>query len=118
MIHSFSFNDHLSIFEIYPQSEIPLLTQIAHVLFFSVLEYPAYLLPDILICMSIRGRIAFRVVDHRKNYSTCFSPDLDFDCPFDVFFVLSKMSKLASNNLLGRQSRQRPLLSSSVMKEC
>jgi len=64
----------LSIFEIYPQSEIPLLTQIAH---FSSKKYPVHLLPDTIICRVIRGnRMVFRVVDYRTNYSICFTADV------------------------------------------
>ena len=49
LILSFSIHQ-LYFFEIYPQSKIPLLTQIAHFRRFSCNEAPAHLLPDILIC--------------------------------------------------------------------
>jgi hypothetical protein len=110
--------DKISIFEIYPQSlsETPLLTQIAHLDWSSEDEYPVHLLPDTLI---YREGIVFRVVNYRTNYSTCFSADVNVRVGSDVevFFVLSKTLKLASNYLLGRHSRRRQLLSSSVKKE-
>ena len=120
MISSFS-GDYFSIFEIYPQSEIPQLTQIAHLDWFSEEEVPGHLLPDTLICHVFRkDRIVFRVVDYRTDYSTCFSMDVDvygIGSNYEVFFVLSKTLNLDSNYLLGRRSRRRQLLSSSVMKE-
>ena len=100
LIHSFSFTRHLSIFEIYPQSEKPVLTLIAHLDFFSDLRYSEFLLTDILICIEDEFRFALRVVDYRKNCSKLFSPDFDLDSPFKVFFVLSKMWRLPSNYLL------------------
>ena len=77
LILSFS-SDHLSIFEIYPQSEIPVLTQFAHLDWTSSEESPSHLLPNTLI-RSVRydDRIVFKVVDYRTNYSTCFSADVD-----------------------------------------
>ena len=77
LISSFSDN-YLSIFEIYPQSEIPLLTQIAHLDWIPSEELPAHLLPDILICrVTHDDRIVFKVVDYRTNYSTSFTADVD-----------------------------------------
>ena len=67
-------DDHFSIFEIYPQSEIPLLTQIAYLDWMSSENEPVHLLPDTLICRVFHeDKIVFRVVDYRTNYSTCFS---------------------------------------------
>ena len=96
------YEDTISIFEIYPQSETPLLTQIAHVDWFTE-EDPAHLLPDTLIFRVFHeDRIVFRVVDYRTKYSTRFSVDVSvkmigFKPNVEVFFVLSKMLKLASN---------------------
>jgi len=71
-------NDHLSIFEIFPQSEIPQLTQIAHLDWFPPEEDPVHLLSDTLICrVFYEDRIVFRVVDYRTNFSTTFSVDVD-----------------------------------------
>ena len=86
LIPSFS-SDHLSIFEIYPQSEIPLLTQIAHLDWSSSQEDLAHLLPDTVICRVFHeDRIVFRVVDYRTNYSTCFSADVNESDNVEVFF--------------------------------
>jgi hypothetical protein len=117
-------SDHLSIFEIYPQSEIPLLTQIAH-LDWPDSEEAVHLLPDSVIChVFYENRIVFRVVDFRTNYSTSFSADVDvkmigsnLNYNVEVFFILLMTLKLASNYLLGRQSRRRQLLSSYIKKE-
>ena len=75
VIPSFS-DDYYSIFEIYPQSEMPLLTQIARLNWF--LDEPAHLLPDTLICRTLHHEdmIVFRIVDYRTNHSTCFSVDV------------------------------------------
>ena len=79
LIPSFS-SDYLSIFEIYPQSEIPMLTKIAHLDWFTYMEdlggSHLHLLPDTLIRETHifrKNRTVFRVVDYRTNYSTCFS---------------------------------------------
>ena len=92
LIPSFS-SDHnrdLFIFEIYPQSEIPLLSQIAHLDWFLPTEDPAHLLPDIMIFRVVhRVGIFFRVVDYRTNYSTCFRASVDVDIvtnDVEVFF--------------------------------
>ena len=115
---SFSFGD-FSIFEIYPQDKIPLLTQIARLDRYPS-EYPEHLLPDTLICRVVhQERIVFRVVDYRTNYSTCFSADVDVEeiNYVKVFFVLFKMLKVASNFSLGRHSQRRQLLLSSLKME-
>ena len=96
LIPSFS-NSHLSIYETYPQSERPLLTQIAHLDWFSSeKEDPAHLLPDTLICrIFYEVRIVFRVVDYRTNYSACFSAyvdvkNIDLKPDVEVFFFFPK----------------------------
>ena len=67
-----------SIFEIYPQSEIPLLTEIAHLDLISSEECSGHILPNILITFLVHDdSVDFRVVDYRTNYSTCFSADID-----------------------------------------
>ena len=99
------------------------MTQIAHLDWSPGDEEPAHLLPDILICrVFYEGRIVFRVVDYRTKYTTCFSADVNFPGRafkhvVEVFFVLSKALKLASNYLLGRHSRRRQLSLSYVKKE-
>ena len=96
LIPSYSSDDdrHLSIFEVYPQSEIPLITLIANVQYASDEEYPLHLLSDTLIsCSNVRvlseDRIIFRIWNYRTNYATCFSVSVDLG-PIHVFFVLLK----------------------------
>ena len=85
----------------YPQSEIPLLTQIAHIDWFPSEGEVVHLLPDTLIFHVFHGdKIVFRVVDYRTNYSTCFSADVDvkkIDFVQVFFFFFSKMLKVPSN---------------------
>ena len=123
LIPSFS-SEQLSIFEIYPQSEMPLLTKIAHLDLLSV-RNPVHLLPDTLICRGSRADgIEFRVVNYRTNFSTCFTADVVYtekgigpNYDLQVFFFLSKNLRLASNHLLGRHSRRRQLLPYLLVKE-
>ena len=80
LIPSFS-PDYLYIYEIYPQSEKPLLTEIGQFHWDSY-EDKFYLLPDTLIRRVFnedateRGMV-FSIVNYRTNYSTCFSADID-----------------------------------------
>jgi hypothetical protein len=115
-ILSFS-NRYISIlYEIYPQSESPLLTQIARL---ECIDPPAHLLTDTLVYFH-EDRMVFRVWDYRSNYSTCFSTDIDvtrFKHIIKVFSVLSKMLKLALTDSLGRHSQRRQPLSCSLKKE-
>jgi len=68
---------HITIFEIYPQSETPLLTQIAHFAADSK-ELLGHLLPDTLIFRELyKDGIIFRVLNYRLNHSTRFSADFD-----------------------------------------
>ena len=92
-------SDTLSIFEVYPQSEIPLITQIAHINWHYHRERVAFFLPDILVFrVSIKNRIDFRVVDYRTNCSTSFSAtffssELDGELEsfnFKVFFFFQR----------------------------
>ena len=85
----------------YPQSEIPLITQIARFVTDLGLHL-AYFSPDTLVFRgSIENGIGFRVVDYRTNYSTHFSATLCYDeFKFNlkpdfknVFFVFSKTLK-------------------------
>ena len=106
LISSFSSDDRLAIFEIYPQSEIPLLTEIGHIVLFSeAREKVAHVLPDTVIFRhDVDDRIVFRIVDYRTNYSTSFSTDSEDDInkigSVKVFFVPSKTLNLASNYYL------------------
>ena len=92
-----SFRENCSVYEIYPQSETPHLTQIAHLDFNPDEDPPAYLLPGTVIWhTSYHDRIVSRVWDYRLNHSTCFSVDVDvekFEHDIDVYFILSKALK-------------------------
>ena len=124
LIPSFS-GDLLSIFEIYPQSEMSFLTPIAHLDRFSSELRPTHFLLDTLICRAFyNDRIIFGVVDNRTYYSTCFTADVkvrNFDSDgeghVEVLFILSKTLKLSSNYLLGRHLRRTQVLSSPLKKE-
>ena len=77
IIPSFS-DDYLSIFEIYPQSETPMLVQIADLEWLSSEESPYHFLPDTLIYRTFHeDRIVFRVLNYRTNHSARFSADVD-----------------------------------------
>ena len=95
-----------SVYEIYPQSETPHLTKIAHLDFDPAKDPPAHLLPGIVIWYGFyEDRIVFRVWDYRLNHSISFSVDIDvdkFERNLEVYFILSKALKLASNLLVGR----------------
>ena len=89
-----------SVYEIYPQSETPHLTKIAH-LDFNPSEDPAYLLlPDKVIWyffLDHHGYV-FWIWDYRLNHSISFSVDVDtneFKSSPEVYFILSKVLKLA-----------------------
>jgi hypothetical protein len=110
IFNSFFSSRYLSVFEIYPQSEMPVLTQIAHLHWIPYEGAPDHFLPNTLICsVSYDDRIVFRVLDYRTNHSTCFSADVDMKRNLGfvrVFFVLSKTLKLDPNYLLGRHLRR------------
>ena len=97
-----------TIYEIYPGSETPILTQIAHLdLDPSENRNPQVcLLPGTVICHDLYSdRIVFRVWDYRVNHSISFSVDVDckkFDYDLQVYFILSKALKLASNSFVVR----------------
>ena len=106
MVKPFSRSGYWFVYEIYPQSETPHLTQIAHHDFDPSMDpqLEACLLPDSVIWYEFhidRDWIVFRVWNYRLNHSTCFSVDVDFD-NFEVYFFLSKALKLAFNSLVGR----------------
>ena len=84
-------NRYISIlYEIYPQSETPLLVQIAHL---DCNMISAHLLTDMLIFRDFHeDRVVFRVWDYRANRSTCFAAEIEVErLSLDVFSVLSKM---------------------------
>jgi len=72
-----------SVYEIYPQSETPHLTQIANLDFDPSQRYlAAFLLPGTVIWYTFYGnRIVFRVWDYRLNHSISFSVSVNhFNC--------------------------------------
>ena len=97
-----------SVYEIYPQSETPHITQIAHLDDLDPSVYPPdYLLPDTVIWCGInrdKDQTIFRVWDYRLNHSISFAVDVfrEFDSYLMVCFILSKVLKLASNSFVGR----------------
>jgi hypothetical protein len=100
-----------SIYEIYPLSETPRLSQIAHINFDN--HFTAHLLPDTIIWrFAFRDRIVLRVWDYRLNHSIIFSvADIVDDTP-EVYFILSEGLKLASDSLVGNRdedSCRRPI---------
>ena len=86
-----------SVYEIYPQSETPHLTKIAH-LDFNSSEDPAYLLlPDKVIWYFFYHGYVFWIWDYRLNHSINFSVDIDtikFRSSPKVYFILFKVLKL------------------------
>jgi len=80
--------------EIYPQSETPHLTQIAHLDFDPTKNLGLHLLPGTVIWFGYyEDRIVFWVWDYRLNHSTSFSVDVDvnkFETDFEVYFILLK----------------------------
>ena len=111
-----SSRDTCSVYEIYPQSDTPRLSRIAHLDF----EPPvmAYLLPGTLIWRYfVMDRIVLKVWDYRLNHSISFSVVDNFAYKIEVYFILSKGQRLASNSFVGRQSRRIQLSSSYLKKE-
>ena len=106
MVNSFSRYENCLVYEVYPQNENPHLTQIAHVDFDSSKDPPAHLFPGTVIWYGFyEYRIVIRVWDYRLNHSISFSIDVDVDKyerNLEVYFILSKVLKLASNSLIRR----------------
>jgi hypothetical protein len=101
----FRFNG--TVYEIYPQSETPHLTQIGHlqVDFYSNTDYSPFLLPEKVIWYSVYyDRVVFGVWDYRRNHSISFSAHVDEATQFniEVYFIFSKALKLASNSFVDR----------------
>ena len=81
-----------SVYEIYPQSEMPHLTQIAHLDFDPTKVPSAHLLPDSVIWYDFyERRVVFRVWDYRMNHSMSFSVDVEFDRNPEVHIIHSKV---------------------------
>ena len=110
----FFFRSHCSIYEIYPQSETPRLTQIAHLDLDNCPEVEdPYLLPETVIFWYFSednlNKIVFTVWDYRLNHSTSFSFDgIDADIEYsEVYPILPKALKFASNSFLGVGNRDK-----------
>ena len=98
-------NANFSIYEIYPESETPHLTEIAN--FYTDLNNVpqplTYLLPGTVIWYEFyEDRIVFIVWDYQLNHSTSFSVDIDVDFGLKVYFIFSNVLKLAPNSFVGR----------------
>ena len=94
MVNSFFRLSSSSVYEIYPRSETPRLTQIARVNFD---HPPAHLLSDTVVWHSFSDdTIVFSVWDYRLNHSISFSVYVDveeFEENVKVYFNLSKALK-------------------------
>ena len=100
MVNLFLRYENCSVYEIYPQSETPHLTQIAHLDFVPVKDPLALLSPGTVIwdCF-YEDRIVFIVWDYRLNHSISFSVYVDlekFEFNIEVYLILSKALKSAS----------------------
>jgi hypothetical protein len=115
--NSFCRFEGCSVFDIYPEDETHL-TEIAYLDIDSINDLPGYLLPDKVIWFKcLKDRIVFRVWDYRLDHSLIFSVDVDVEnlgFDLEVYFILSKALKLASNSFVGRWRRRIPLSSSYV----
>ena len=77
---------HWFVYEIYPQSETPQLTQVAHLNGPLPVFIETHLLPNKIVWYKGYGdRLVFMVWDYRLNHSTTFSADINPDdchpCP-------------------------------------
>ena len=109
MTDSFFRYRYCSVYEIYPQSETPHLTEIAHLDSGPDQgeDQRVHLLPGtaILFGYDYDNRIVFTIWDYRLNHSISFSVDVDYDDlrqTINVDFILSKPVKLASDSSVGR----------------
>ena len=101
LIDSF-FRTTCSIYEIYPQSETPRLTQIAYLDNFDP-SMKAYLLPGTVIWLyPVMDRLFFKVWDYQLNHSITFSIVDNFDFQPEVYIYIFKWPRLASNSFVGR----------------
>ena len=97
----FDFRETCSVYEIYPQNETPRLTQIAHLDF--VPHTKTFLLPGTVIWGDCSmERMIFRIWDYRLNHSISFVVEYLEGCVPEVYFILSKVPKIAPNSFVGR----------------
>ena len=113
MVHGkFVFSFNCSVYEIYPKSETPHLTQVAHLDFEPPEDFEppgdfgALLLPGTVIWNGFcDDMMVFKVWDYRLNHSISFYVDVQVDISaldLKVYFILFKALKLASNPFIGR----------------
>ena len=105
IVNSFFFRfKNCIVYEIYPRSETPHLIQTARLDSHLCDNPPTYLLPGIVIWYrSYEDKVVFRVWDYRLNHSISFFVNVDnFEHDVEVYFILSKALKLASNSFVGR----------------
>ena len=103
LVNSF-FRKNCSIYEIYPQSETPHLTQIAHLDFGTPGNLPGFLVAGTVIWYSFSDDLDFMVFivwDYRLIHSIKFYIDCS-GSKNKVYFILSEALKLASNTFVGR----------------
>jgi hypothetical protein len=90
-------DQHVSVYETYPQSETLQLTQVAHLNVGAPVSSVPHLLPNKLVwARTYQDRIVFWVWDYRLNHSTTFSADIN-DYP-KVHFHFS--NTFSSNSLM------------------
>ena len=100
--------EYCYVYEIYPQSETPHLTKIAHLDVGPSRgeDAPVHLLPGTVIWFNFHNdSVVCRVWDYHLNHSINFSVDVDvnkLEFQIEVDFNLSKALKLASNSLVDR----------------
>ena len=102
------FRSSCFVYEIYPESETPHITQIAHLDDLDPSnDPPVYLLPDTVVWCGInrdKDQTVFRVWDYRLNHSISFAFNVfrEFDSDLVVCFIISKALKLSSDTFVGR----------------
>ena len=102
MYDEFVSRETCSIYEIYPQSETPRLTRIAHLVVFEPPIRAYLLLGTVIWRYSVMDKIVLKVWDYQLNHSITFSVVNNFVYTPEVYFILSKGLKLASNSFVGR----------------
>ena len=110
MVNSFFFRyENCSVYEIYPESETPHLTKIAHLDFEHTKYSPAHLLPEMVIWYgSYEDKVVFRIWDYRLNHSITFSVADFFSFRPEVYFIFSKRLKLVlTHSLKGNRDENR-----------
>ena len=105
MMYLFFRYQYCYVYEIYPQSETPHLTKIAHLDVGPSRgeDAPVHLLPGTVIWFNFHNdSVVCRVWDYRLNHSINFSVEVDVESRPEVDFILFKVLKLASNSSVGR----------------